>query len=169
MTVPETGVWQHLAVTYEGNTVTHYLNGQINGQTDISTLREDTDGTFRIGNRADLVTQFLGLMDDVVMMNRAATDAEVLDLMAGGLGGGDPTPPDGGGGFAISEVRVDEGGNLQATFNSLPDNVYVAEFSTNLIDWSVTVDDIASDGDLTTVRQPRPEAPSGFIRIRLKE
>ncbi len=170
---PETGVWQHIAVTMEDGEVKHYLNGELNGEGSVAAAEAgDAGETMRIGNRADLVTQFEGQMDDVILLNRALSSDEVATIMLGfGVSDGEP----GGGGneppenFGITDVAVGTGGNLRVDINSQAGQTYVAEFSTNLIDWEVTVDDIASEGETTVIRQTKPEAPSGFVRVRLKE
>ncbi|MFT5405947.1 MAG: hypothetical protein ACI9DF_004804, partial [Verrucomicrobiales bacterium] len=168
---PEAGVWQHIVITLEEGAVTHYLNGELNGEGTVDTMSGDADGTLRIGNRADLVTQFLGRMDDVILLNRAVTAEEVLDLMDGGFGS--PQDPGGGGGedfpnFTITAVQTGNGGNIRVNIVSEPNKTYAAEFSTNLIDWEITVDDIASEGEETIIRQALPQAPTGFIRVREK-
>ncbi|RZM19158.1 MAG: DUF2341 domain-containing protein, partial [Pedobacter sp.] len=68
---PTAGVWSQLVVTVSGNTVSHYLNGNLNGT---GTLYEPgasgTDNVL-IGSRADFATKFKGKMDEVRISNAA--------------------------------------------------------------------------------------------------
>ena len=165
---PETGIWQHIAVTFEKGTVRHYLNGELNGESEITAEAGDADGTLRIGNRADLVTQFLGRMDDVILLNRAAPAEEITQFMQGF--GTPPTPPEGNAStFAIFDVAVGQGGNIRVNFVSEPGKTYSTEFSTDLINWSTTVEGVASGGSETIIRQVRPEASSGYLRVSVSE
>ena len=76
---PLVNAWQHLSVTVEGLTVTHYLNGNLNGSGNlIGTLSVgDGNGTIRIGNRADLVTDYLGKLSNIILYSRALSADEV--------------------------------------------------------------------------------------------
>ncbi len=79
---PATGQWSHVAVVMSGTTVTHYLNGVANGSGTLSTTIADTGGALRIGSRADDVTMFKGVMDDVRIYNRALNADEISRIKA---------------------------------------------------------------------------------------
>jgi hypothetical protein len=79
--LPQTGVWTHLAFTYDGTTVKGYLDGVLKIQGPASTgiqargvdLRVGVDGTYHQG--------FNGKLDDLRIYNRALTQAEVQQDM----------------------------------------------------------------------------------------
>ncbi|MGB9669462.1 MAG: LamG domain-containing protein, partial [Anaerolineales bacterium] len=73
-----TDSWHHLAVTMNGTTVTHYLDGKVNGSGTLSTTIVDADGALRIGNRDDLKTDFNGLIDNLAVYNYAKSAAGIL-------------------------------------------------------------------------------------------
>lgn len=170
-------VWTHVAVTADTETgdVTFYINGELS-ETLESVLAVDTfptnENPLYIGSRADFFTGMDGFLDEVILFNRALEAGEVASIMLGGFG--EPVDPGNGGGtpaadFAISNVRIGPNGNIRIEVVSEPNKTYAAEFSTDLIEWEITVDDVASDGALTVIRQPLPEVPAGFIRVRVKE
>jgi len=70
---PATGVWSHIVVTISGNTVTHYLNGVVNGSGTLSAAGAGANGTesLFIGSRNDFATRFKGKMDEVRLLNAA--------------------------------------------------------------------------------------------------
>ena len=80
---PATGQWQHVAVTMSGTNVTHYLNGVPNGGGVLSTVIVDQNNPFRIGNRNDLFTDFVGRMDDVAIFDEGLSQAQIGDIMSG--------------------------------------------------------------------------------------
>lgn len=82
-TAPTLGVWSHVVVTMSGTTVTHYLNGQLNGTaTTLTTTIADGGGPLFIGSRAAGGTRpfFNGLLDEVAIWSRALQPSEVLQL-----------------------------------------------------------------------------------------
>jgi len=72
-----TGTWLHIAVTKSGNTVTHYLEGVINGSSTVSTTIADGDKPLRIGSRDDLFPLMYGTMDEVRIWNYARSQTEI--------------------------------------------------------------------------------------------
>jgi hypothetical protein len=79
---PPIGVWHFVAVTMEGNQVTHYLDGVVNGTSTINTTMVDNDNPIYIGSRSDQFTAFNGSMDAVRIYNRALSPADIAELMA---------------------------------------------------------------------------------------
>ena len=78
--------WQHVAVSYDGDTARGYLNGELLGE---QALGVDFQGineyNITIGcaeNRPNYT--FSGNIDDVVVYNRALSDEEVSQIMEGG-------------------------------------------------------------------------------------
>lgn len=74
---PATGIWQQIAVTMSGTTVTHYLNGNTNGSGSLTTTIADTGNPMYIGTRQDLFTKMIGQLPVVNVYNRALSGAEV--------------------------------------------------------------------------------------------
>lgn len=83
---PLTGLWSHVAVTMSGTTVTHYLNGQINGSGTLSTTIADGGGTLRIGSRADNGTLWLGGIGQVAVYGSTFNISRVYRQWAAGAG-----------------------------------------------------------------------------------
>ena len=82
----DTSLWYHVALVYNGTTLYGYFNGSNIGNTAAS---GDGSGTYAVTgqfigsevNNGDTVTDFYsGFMDDIVIFNRALTDAEVLSI-----------------------------------------------------------------------------------------
>jgi hypothetical protein len=59
-----------------GTTVSHFLNGQLNGVGTILAPLADLDTPLRIGTRGDFVTRFKGEMAEVLIYDRALSTAE---------------------------------------------------------------------------------------------
>jgi hypothetical protein len=82
------GEWQHIAVTVTAaGEITHYLNGELNGQGTVAVTREDRNTNLFIGSRADGVTNMNGLLDDVAIFDEVLSPADIKTVM-----GGDFTP-----------------------------------------------------------------------------
>ena len=112
----------------------------------------DSDATLRIGNRADLVTDFLGKMDDVAIFDGGLSPEQINDVMSGdfrafGIGAN----------LTINIVTRDPiTGHVSLTFNSQPDREYAIDYSTSLKPtgepggWQELEDGIESQGSSTT-------------------
>jgi len=70
-TAPPAGTWSHIAVTINGNTVTHYLNGVVNGTGTLTAAGVNGTENVFIGSRNDGATRFKGKMDEVRIVNGA--------------------------------------------------------------------------------------------------
>jgi hypothetical protein len=164
----------HVLAVVKGNEITLYVDGGSVGQASIVAFSDDDKNSLQIG-AANGILGFNGRLDDLQIYERplnanqanflATNPGQVVGANPGGGGGNTQTPE----GFIITEVRVGAGRNIRVNFVSEPNKNYVAEFSSDLINWTVTVDDIASEAPLTIVRQALPEPPTGFIRIREKD
>lgn len=82
-----TNNWHHIAVTMEGQSVTHYLDGVESGTGTIAALLADNDDILMIGSRNDLVTQWIGRMDDVAIFDEALSAEEIGTIMGGDFSG----------------------------------------------------------------------------------
>ena len=78
------GTWMHIASTWDGSQISHYLNGTFvsggiafSGAVNVSTAR-----LFIGANSEYNTTAFTGLIDDLYLYNRALSQSEVQQLMA---------------------------------------------------------------------------------------
>jgi len=73
--------WAHVAVTYDGSTLSFYLNGGLDTQETVSFVFGSSDESLILG--ADLPggdEYFEGVMDEVRIYNRALLPGEVMFL-----------------------------------------------------------------------------------------
>jgi len=171
-TIPALAEWHHIAVTRIGDDVTFYYDGQADGQGVTAQPLLDSDATLRIGNRTDLVTDFLGKMDDVAIFAGGLSPDQITTIMGGdfsefGAGGGSA--------FRINDI-VYSGGktpSVSFTFNSRPGRNYKVEASTSLNaegtpgGWIELDDGFESQGELTTYidTQAVGVGPRVFYRV----
>jgi hypothetical protein len=91
----KTGVWQHVAVTFEPDTVggtRFYINGVETDRLDSSSLSGGS-GPFLIGNNQWAGQTFIGMIDDVRVYNKILTADEITQAMRGDpLVAWDPSP-----------------------------------------------------------------------------
>jgi hypothetical protein len=91
----KTGVWQHVAVTFEPDTVggtRFYINGVETDRLDSSSLSGGS-GPFLIGNNQWAGQTFIGMIDDVRVYNKILTTEEITQAMRGDpLVAWDPSP-----------------------------------------------------------------------------
>ena len=71
--------WTHLAVTYNGSTLTLYRNGVAVATSNVSGTLSPTTGTLQIG-ASQFGEYFKGLIDEVRIYNRALSDTEIQAL-----------------------------------------------------------------------------------------
>jgi hypothetical protein len=90
----EGDVWQHFVAVREGTTLTHYLNGEPNGDSDVGgeTLKAATSN-FRIGNWVLGAREWSGVIDEAFIFNRALQGDEIRTAMADGIAGGVDVSP----------------------------------------------------------------------------
>jgi len=94
------GVWQHVAVTYDGTAIKGHLNGQLMATTEAPGSLDNDSGVLRFGAepRDTVSSYYNGLLDDVQMYDRALTEAEIQQVMKGVLMppalASDPSPAD---------------------------------------------------------------------------
>lgn len=78
------GTWVHLASTWDGSQVVHYVNGSaIAGGAAYGTAINVSDAFLAIGaNSLYNTTAFTGVIDDLYLYNRALSSTEINQLMA---------------------------------------------------------------------------------------
>jgi len=82
-TVLEFNTWYHIVATYDGTTMKLYVNGQLDNSKDhaYGGVIKTTGNPRYIGKRpSDTETQWLGLIDEVRIYNRALSAEEISDL-----------------------------------------------------------------------------------------
>jgi len=73
--------WSHLAMTYDGTTMTFYVNGVKAGSTKVGTLPYTAAGKIVIGGTdTDSNQNFTGSIDEVRLYNRVLTSSELTTL-----------------------------------------------------------------------------------------
>ena len=75
----DVGVWYHLAGTYDGSTMTLYVNGQPTQTHQVALTLGDNALPVYIGGRPE-EAHFNGLIDEVRIYNRALTETEIQNL-----------------------------------------------------------------------------------------
>ena len=86
--------WTHLAATYDGATLSVYVNGVLAGTAAVNGTLDPGAGALRIGNDTVFDNEgFVGRIDEVRVYSRALSAAEVQTDMQTPVGG-IPTPPD---------------------------------------------------------------------------
>ena len=74
-----TGQWHHAALTYDGTTLSLYLDGNLTAQADRHL--ESSDGDLIVGADGTLIQNlFVGALDEVVIYNRALSAEELYDI-----------------------------------------------------------------------------------------
>ncbi|MEQ8548060.1 MAG: LamG-like jellyroll fold domain-containing protein [Cyclobacteriaceae bacterium] len=77
-----TGNWIHVAGIYDGQVISTYINGTLDGQTDLGTIKTITSGTtpVAIGRRSDGASGFWnGRIDEVRIWSSGRTVSEILN------------------------------------------------------------------------------------------
>jgi glucose/arabinose dehydrogenase/chitodextrinase len=89
------GIWSHLAITYNGNLVRFYLNGNLVSTATITSTLTARDNQLLIGSDARPGQYFNGTLDDLRIYGRELTQTDVQTDMSTPLGGGvtDPNAP----------------------------------------------------------------------------
>ncbi|MEK7187296.1 MAG: Ig-like domain-containing protein [Patescibacteria group bacterium] len=87
--------WHHISGTYNGNTLTIYTNGVVDGSLSASPVLTDNGVGPNIGRRPGGGGQVNGFVDDVRIYNRSLSLSEIQSLYAfgGGVPVADTTPP----------------------------------------------------------------------------
>src|SRR5262249_8483048 len=84
--------WSHLAATYDGATLSLYLNGNLVSSQAMSGSLTTSTGALRIGGNSVFGDYFQGLIDDVRIYNRALSLNEIRSDLSTPVGGTLETP-----------------------------------------------------------------------------
>ncbi|MDX6401411.1 MAG: hypothetical protein QOF27_2017, partial [Gaiellaceae bacterium] len=125
-TAVPTGVWTHLAATYDGTTERLYVNGtQVSSLAIAGTILTSTS-PLKIGGNSIWGEWFSGLIDEVRVYNRALSAAEIQTDMNTAIGGGatDSTPPSAPGTLTTTGGL----GQVALSWGAATDNVGVAKY-----------------------------------------
>ena len=170
-TPPAVGDWHHIAVTRIGDDVKFYYDGILESQGVVTSEMLDSDANLRIGNRADLVTDFLGRMDDVAIFEGGLSSDQVIDVMAG-----DFTAFGIGSSIVVENIIRDPAtGHVSISFTSQPGRTYAIDYSTTLKPteepggWRELEEGVESHGTITTYTDSLLADTAGkiFYRVRL--
>jgi len=73
------GIWHHLVLSYDGNLMSFYLNGKLEGTQEIGKQRVPGSGNLHIGKRADGERGIIqGVYDQFRIWNRALSEEEII-------------------------------------------------------------------------------------------
>jgi concanavalin A-like lectin/glucanase superfamily protein len=82
------GTWTHVALTFDGSTVSTYVNGGLARQISVGGPLTTSSGTFRIGSRESGGTSaWAGLIDEVEVYDRALLAEEITSIFDAGSAG----------------------------------------------------------------------------------
>ena len=169
-TAPVSGEWHHVAVTRIGDDVSFYYDGQLDGQGVTTQPMLDSDATLRIGNRTDLVTDFLGRMDDVAIFDGGLSPGQIIAIMEGdfsdfGVGGrGDPLELSIAG--SGSDLVFNWKSRVGMLYNLWTSTDLAADLSTwDLVEVDGGYDIPASGSGVNTHSIPRPGDAIRFYRV----
>jgi hypothetical protein len=144
----DTGEWHHVGLTYNGNIVKLFIDGQEDGTNDVT--GESSTSRFKIGAGslgigANRYTSWIGIIDEVVMYDRALPPPEVEQLYQVGI-------PKLVGFEIIGPDEVPDSNSAAYSAIAYYDNGFAPDVTTEAI-WSVEPDifaNIDSTGLLTT-------------------
>jgi hypothetical protein len=155
-------VWYHAAVTYDGATVTLYLNGQIEGSKSVVLNTVLSAAGLTLGHRPG-GGKWQGQLDEVMLFNRALTPGEVAALHAAGSAGGCriPSRP------SLASARVGEA--LGLWWPSQVGFSYQLQSTTNLhaASWFDEGAPFAGTGGVLATNLPIGPEPENCFRLRL--
>ena len=84
-TVLQISTWYHVVTTWDGETITSYINGAVDRSIAYSDPLAPGVSDFRIGDTSDGGISFFGLIDEATLYSRALTASEVQEHYQGGL------------------------------------------------------------------------------------
>ena len=137
--------WTHVAVTYDGSAIRHYINGNLDRTTSASCKVTNTNSRpILIGSNGGNSETMNGLIDDVRIYDRVLSGTEIQTDMATPLGGAGPpdtTPPT----VVIATPAYDAiiSGTVTMTANAA-DNIGVAGVQFQVDGQNVMAEDVSA-------------------------
>ena len=119
-----TTAWSHLAVTYDGATMTLFVNGAQVATVPAAGSIVTTTGQLKIGGNSIWGEWFNGLIDEVRVYNRALTAAQVQADMNQSISTPDSVPPSAPGALTATGSL----GSASLSWGAATDNVGVAKY-----------------------------------------
>ncbi len=98
------GEWAHIAGTYDGDTLKAWVDGEVSGEGDLPGEASPTTNNLRWSNDCCGGRMYDGVLDEVVIFNRALTEDEMQAVMNDGV---------------EAALSVDAGGKLATRWGSL--------------------------------------------------
>ncbi len=121
-----TNAWSHVALTYDGATLTLYVNAQQVASTPRTGAILQSNGPVTIGGSAVYGQWFAGIIDEIRIYDVALTPAQVQSDMNTALGGGtDTQPPTAPGGVSATAAGVSQ---INLSWTAATDNVGVTGY-----------------------------------------
>ncbi len=140
--------WHFIAGTYNGTTVSLYVDGQLAGTAALTGAIQNNSSTTSIGTKfADGTTHysFNGLVDDVGIYNRALTPSELSSIYTAGVAG----------------IFTQTGGQTQLAGGTLGNSpLSQVNLSAGSLSGAGTI-----DANLTNAAQLSPGSPTGVLTI----
>ena len=81
----EAGIWQHIAVVYNGTNVDVYKNGQLGFNSNTTTFSDNTSGPMTVGDAT-----FWGQLDEVRIWDVPRTQGDIQADLYGSVVGNEP-------------------------------------------------------------------------------
>ncbi len=78
---PKPGQWNHVAATFDGQTMSLWINGRLAASRESAVRGYETNGRLLSGPARTDLPQFKGMLDNVRVYNRALTEKEVAENM----------------------------------------------------------------------------------------
>ena len=167
-----TDEWSHIAVTAQtgsGN-LRYFVNGELvhmqSGAIDYETFPLNEEPVY-IGNRADGVTQFDGMLDDVALFRGILTTAQIRDVMQSDFSGFDVGEPPAPADFSILDISANsDTGAITLVWESPGGGSFRVQASDDLDRWA-TIATVSAGGETTSHTEPGDAAarPVRFYRI----
>lgn len=144
--------WVHVAITYDAESTTRkmFLDG-VEVVNQVLGVSANTGRDMHIGAGQDdgLNFSWIGRLDDVGLFRRALTEAEVAQVMTGGVGSLSTPPP--ASPFAITSITGGpSSGQVSLTWTSTAGASYRVHRSTDLIAWPALGQVVPSAGATTS-------------------
>ena len=158
------GVWQHHAVVKTGAMLDYYRDGELLLTTTTAIGLNNEQPLYFGGFGSE---NWRGYLSDINLFDSAISEADVIALFEG--------IPVGGNTITITDITIEEGGDISLTWTSRDNTVYSLDYSEDLGVWLNYDDAVPSDGSTTSITLsgnlfPLDSDPAKlFFRVTLAE